>query len=265
MNIYWMSEMENIYNLSPMDQFEIKPFFGEWYGLHKTPLGSITNLFIYIDLVTIFIILFFLFGTSRKNISINGWSLSTEAIYFTIYNMVVGQIGSLFGLFFFSLIFVLFVYVLFSNLMGLIPYNFATTAHLISTLSMSSSIWFGVSILGLVLHASKFFTLFSPEGTPLFLVPLLALIELISYIAKGLSLGIRLGANLISGHLLLLILAGFGFAGLKASFGIKLTGGSIGIALITAISGLELAIAGIQSYVFSILTSSYIKESVSLH
>ena len=149
--------------------------------------------------------------------------------------------------------------------MGLIPYNFATTSHLVSTLSMSSSIWFGVTIIGLVLHALKFFSLFAPEGTPIYLVPLLALIELISYIAKGLSLGIRLGANLISGHLLLLILAGFGFLGLTATFGIKLTGGPIAIALITAISGLELAIAGIQSYVYSILTSSYIKDSVSLH
>jgi len=256
---------ENNYLLSPMNQFEIKPFFGELLGLHNTPLGSITNILIYINLVVIFILIFFFYGNFKKNIKINGWSISTEAIYFTIYNMVLGQIGVLVGLFFFSFIFVLFIYILFSNLMGLIPYNFATTAHLITTLSMSSSIWFGVTILGLVLHASKFFTLFSPEGTPIFLVPLLALIELISYIAKGLSLGIRLGANLISGHLLLLILAGFGFAGLKASFGVKLTGGSIGIALITAITGLELAIAGIQSYVYTILTSSYIKDSVSLH
>jgi F-type H+-transporting ATPase subunit a len=119
--------------------------------------------------------------------------------------------------------------------------------------------------MGLVLHALVFFSLFSPSGTPLFLVPLLALIELISYIAKGLSLGIRLGANLISGHLLLLILAGFGFQGLVSNLGIQLTGGSTAIILITAISGLELAIAGIQSYVYSILTSSYIKDSLSLH
>jgi F-type H+-transporting ATPase subunit a len=110
-----------------------------------------------------------------------------------------------------------------------------------------------VTIIGLILHTFKFFSLFVPEGTPLLLVPLLALIELISYIAKGLSLGIRLGANLISGHLLLLILAGFGFLGLSATIGIKLTGGPIAIILITAISGLELAIAGIQSYVYSIL------------
>jgi F-type H+-transporting ATPase subunit a len=115
------------------------------------------------------------------------------------------------------------------------------------------------------LHVLNFFTLFCPEGTPIILVPLLALIELISYIAKGMSLGIRLGANLISGHLLLLILAGFGFLGLTSNLSLVLTGGSVAVALITAISGLELAIAGIQSYVYSILTASYIKDSVSLH
>lgn len=260
---------ENLSNnnvlFSPMDQFEIKPFFGEFLGLNYTPLGLLTNISIYIGLVVIFTLLFFFYGNFKNNIKINGWSFSIEAIYFTIYNMVLGQIGHIVGLFFFVLIFVLFIYILFSNLVGLIPYNFATTAHLVSTLSMSSTIWFGVTIIGLVLHALKFFTLFSPEGTPLVLVPLLALIELISYIAKGLSLGIRLGANLISGHLLLLILAGFGFLGLTASLGLRLSGGSIAVALITAISGLELAIAGIQSYVYSILTSSYIKDSVSLH
>jgi F-type H+-transporting ATPase subunit a len=119
--------------------------------------------------------------------------------------------------------------------------------------------------MGLTLHDVKFFSLFTPEGTPLSLVPLLSLIELISYIAKGLSLGIRLGANLISGHLLLLILSGFGFMALSGQMILRLSGGPAAIALITAISGLELAIAGIQSYVYSILSSSYIKEAVFLH
>lgn len=267
-NTYFGSEVcvNNINTVySPMDQFEIKPFLGNFLGLNYTPIGLITNISVYIGLVVFFILLFYIYGNFKESIKLNGWSFSTEAIYFTIYNMVLGQIGSLVGLYFFVLIFVLFIYILFSNLMGLIPYNFATTAHLISTLSMSSSIWFGVTILGLVLHALKFFSLFLPEGTPLVLIPLLALIELISYIAKGLSLGIRLGANLISGHLLLLILAGFGFLTLSANFLMVLTGGLAAVILISAISGLELAIAGIQSYVYSILTSSYIKDSVSLH
>jgi len=255
----------NINLLSPMDQFEIKPFFGELLGLNYTPIGFITNISVYIVLVTIFVLIFYLYGNFKDNIKINSWAFATEAIYYTIYNMVLAQIGARVGLYFFAFVFILFVYILFSNLMGLIPYNFATTSHLVSTLSMSSTIWFGVTFMGLALHGLKFFTLFAPEGTPLALVPLLALIELISYIAKGLSLGIRLGANLISGHLLLLILAGFGFSALTGNWEVLLIGGPMAIVLITAISGLELAIAGIQSYVYTILTSSYIKDSVSLH
>jgi len=257
--------MSTIKVFSPMDQFEIKPFFGELWGLNYTPIGLITNISIYIGLVSIFVLIFYIYGNFKEDIKIDSWSFSTEAIYFTIYNMVLAQIGATVGLFFFIFVFVLFVYILFSNLMGLIPYNFATTSHLVSTLSMSFTIWFGVTILGLAIHGLKFFTLFAPEGTPLALVPLLALIELISYIAKGISLGVRLGANLISGHLLLLILAGFGFLALNGSWEVLIIGGPLAIGLITAISGLELAIAGIQSYVFSILTSSYIKDSVTLH
>jgi F-type H+-transporting ATPase subunit a len=253
---------KEINQLSPMDQFEIVPFFSTFIG---TPIGLFTNIMVYIGIVVWLVLNVSIFGTFKKNIKINGWSITIESIYFTIYNMVLGQIGLIYGLFFFVFIYILFVYILFSNLVSLIPYNFATTAHLISTLSVSSSIWFGVTFLGLFLHHLSFFTLFSPEGTPVLLVPLLALIELISYIAKGLSLGIRLGANLISGHLLLLILAGFGYMGLTAKMLIRLTGGSIAVGLITAISGLELAIAGIQSYVYSILSSSYIKDAVSLH
>jgi F-type H+-transporting ATPase subunit a len=250
---------------SPMDQFEIKPFFGDFLGLNYTPVGSLTNISVYICLVVLIIIYFYMYSNSVHNLKISGWSYGAEAIYFTIYNMVQGQVGQILGLFFFVFIFILFVYILFSNLMGLIPYNFATTAHLASTLSMSASIWVGVTIMGLTLHDIKFFSLFTPEGTPLPLVPLLSLIELISYIAKGLSLGIRLGANLISGHLLLLILSGFGFMALSGQLVLRLTGGPAAIALITAISALELAIAGIQSYVYSILSSSYIKEAVFLH
>ena len=155
-NYLGINEIINIHSLnietigvafSPMDQFEIKPFLGNFLGLNYTPIGLITNISVYIGLVVFFILLFYIYGNFKDSIKINGWSFSTEAIYFTIYNMVLGQIGSLVGLYFFVFIFVLFIYILFSNLMGLIPYNFATTAHLISTLSMSSSIWFGVTII----------------------------------------------------------------------------------------------------------------------
>jgi len=239
---------------TPMDQFEIRNIF----------FGVFTNISLYILIVVYLVFSFYYWGSTINLVKINGWSITTESIYFTIYNMVSRQMGTIIGLFFFTFIFTLFIYILFSNLVGLVPYSFATTAHLATTLSLSFTIWYGVSFLGLVLHHLGFFAFFCPLGTPLALVPLLAAIELISYIAKGLSLGIRLGANLISGHLLLLILSGFGFLGLS-SIRLALSGGIFALIGISAISGLELAIAGIQSYVFSILTSSYIKDSILLH
>jgi F-type H+-transporting ATPase subunit a len=120
-----------------------------------------------------------------------------------------------------------------------------------------------VTIIGLFIHHLDFFSFFCPVGTPGPLTPVLSLIELVSYVAKGVSLGVRLGANIISGHLLLLILAGFGFLGLSSLR--SLTPGILAVAAISAIGGLELGIAGIQSYVFSILTTSYIKDAVYLH
>ena len=136
MNIYNTCLIKNINEISnmwsPMDQFEIKPFFGELLGLNYTPIAFITNIMVYISLVIIFILLFYIYGSFKENIKINGWSFSSEAIYFTIYNMVLSQIGPIIGLFFFVFVFVLFIYILFSNLMGLIPYNFATTSHLVN-------------------------------------------------------------------------------------------------------------------------------------
>jgi F-type H+-transporting ATPase subunit a len=262
----------SVITASPMEQFEIVSFY-TGPGLKYLPLHWITNLLIYIVLVVLFILYVYknAIFSGKEKIEANGWSLGAESLYFTIYNMSWSQIGVDLGLFFFPFLFVLFVYVLFSNLLGLIPYGFTTTAQLATTLAVSSNIWFGVTIIGLVLHHVGFFSFFLPEGTPLLLAPLLALIELVSYIAKGLSLGIRLGANLISGHLLLLILAGFGIRFLFMQGNgfytliIRLVGGLGDIGLVTAISGLELGIAGIQSYVYTILTSSYISDSIFLH
>jgi len=268
LNKYMIDSIERYFNViaSPMDQFEVFSLFIDFLIMKNIALILLTNFSIYVIIILFFIILYYKNGNFKEELKINGWSISNEAIYFTIYNMVLGQIGYIVGLYFFILIFVLFIYILFSNIIGLIPYNFAITAHLVVTLSMSSSIWFGVSIMGLLLHGVKYFSLFCPTGTPLVLVPLLALIELISFIAKGLSLGIRLGANLISGHLLLSILSGFSsFLFNIKIFLVLLMACLLLLALITSICGLELSIGGIQSFVFSILSSSYISEAVNLH
>lgn len=146
----------------------------------------------------------------------------------------------------------------------MIPYSFASTSHFILTFSISFTVVLGATILGLTKHGFKFFSLFVPAGCPLSLLPLLVLIEFISYIARNISLGLRLAANILSGHMLLNILSGFAYNILLSGF-IYIFVGLIPLAFIIAFSGLELGIAFIQSQVFVVLTSSYIKDAVDLH
>ncbi|KAL2311840.1 cytochrome b [Schizosaccharomyces pombe] len=147
---------------------------------------------------------------------------------------------------------------------GLIPYGYATTAQLIFTLGLSISILIGATILGLQQHKAKFFGLFLPSGTPTPLIPLLVLIEFVSYIARGLSLGIRLGANIIAGHLTMSILGGLIFTFMGLNF-ITFVIGFLPITVLVAISLLEFGIAFIQAYVFAILTCGFINDSLNLH
>src|SRR6202012_4820784 len=160
---------------------------------------------------------------------------------------------------FFPLISALFIYILINNLVGMVPYSFAPTSHFIITFSLSFTIVIGATILGFQVHSLKFFSLLVPAGCPLALLPLLVLIEFISYLSRSVSLGLRLGANILSGHMLLHILAGFTYNIMTSGF-IFFFLGLIPLAFIIAFSGLELAIAFIQAQVIVVLTSSYIKE-----
>jgi len=132
-----------------------------------------------------------------------------ESIYATVFSIVINQINANKGQMFFPLISALFIYILINNLVGMVPYSFAPTSHFILTFSISFTIVIGATILGFQIHSLKFFSLFVPSGCPLGLLPLLVLIEFISYLSRPVSLGLRLGANILSGHMLLNILAGF--------------------------------------------------------
>jgi F-type H+-transporting ATPase subunit a len=160
--------------------------------------------------------------------------------------------------------FSLFIFILSNNLIGLIPYSFASTSHFILTFSLSFSIVLGATILGLQEHSLKFFSLFVPAGCPLILVPLLVLIEFISYLARNVSLGLRLAANILSGHMLLNILSGFTY-NIMTSGPLFFVLGLIPLVFIAIFSGLELAIAFIQAQVFVVLSCSYIKDGLELH
>jgi len=146
----------------------------------------------------------------------------------------------------------------------MIPYSFASTSHFIITFSLSFTIVLATTILGFQVHKLKFFSLLVPAGCPLVLVPLLVLIEFISYLARNISLGLRLAANILSGHMLLYILAGFTY-NIMTSGIIFFFLGLIPLSFIIAFSGLELGIALIQAQVFVVLTSGYIKDGLDLH
>jgi ATP synthase subunit 6 len=146
----------------------------------------------------------------------------------------------------------------------MIPYSFASTSHFVLTFALSFTVVLGATILGFQKHGLKFFSLLVPAGCPLALLPLLVLIEFISYLARNISLGLRLAANVTAGHMLLNILSGFTFNIINSGFIFAILG-LVPLAFIIAFSGLEVAIAIIQAQVFVVLTSSYIKDGLDLH
>ena len=178
--------------------------------------------------------------------------------------MVISQINEKKGQLYFPFIYGLFMFILVNNLIGMVPYSFASTSHFILTFSLSFTIVLGATILGFKEHGIKFFSLFVPGGCPLAMLPLLVVIEFISYLTRNVSLGLRLAANIFSGHMLLNILSGFTYNIMNSGF-IYFFIALLPLAFIIAFSGLELAIAFIQAQVFVVLTCSYIKDALDLH
>ena len=191
-------------------------------------------------------------------------SLSLESIYATVHGIVINQINSDRGQLYFPFIYTLFIFILINNLIGMVPYSLATTAHFILTFSLSFAVVIGATVLGLQKHNLEFFSLFVPAGCPFGLLPLLVLIEFISYLARSVSLGLRLAANVVAGHLLLNILSGFTY-NIITYGSLSTLVGIVPLAFIISFSGLELGIAFIQAQVFAVLASSYIKDAVDLH
>nr|YP_010951030.1 ATP synthase F0 subunit 6 [Lophophyton gallinae]WML69426.1 ATP synthase F0 subunit 6 [Lophophyton gallinae] len=249
--------------VSPLEQFEIKDFFSLNINILDLKM-SLTNFGFYIIISTIIILTLHLLITYNNKLISNSWTLTKESIYATVHSVVINQINSKEGQNYFPFIYGLFIFILMNNLLGLIPYSFSSTSHFILTFFISFTVVLGATILGFQKHQLKFFSLFVPSGCPLGLLPLLVLIELISYLARNVSLGLRLSANILSGHMLLVILSDFTFKIMSSGFFYFLIG-LIPLAFIFAFSGLELGIAFIQSQVFIVLTCSYIRDSLELH
>lgn len=248
---------------SPLEQFEVVSFI----NINAPLLGyfnlALTNLGLY-SIVTLFVVIgLHLIANNEAKLVPSKWSISLETSHASILNMVKSQIGSS-NEKYLPFIYSLFFFILISNLIGNVPYNFAIGTSVIVSLGLSFTIFTGVTLLGLARHRLHFFSFFVPAGTPGLLVPLLVLIEFISYIARAFSLGVRLFANLVAGHALLKILSGL-LAKLFLAGILVAVATLVPFAIFTALVGLELAVSFIQAYVFCLLTCSYLKDAIDLH
>ena len=256
--------INNLHSTSPLDQFEIRDLL----NIDAPILGylhlSITNIGLYLIIGTFIAFYFNILATNNSKVVSNNWSIGQESLYATVHSIVVNQINNRNGQVYFPFIYALFIFILVNNLIGMVPYSFASTSHFILTFGLSFTVVLGATILGFQKHGLKFFSLFVPSGCPLGLLPLLVLIEFISYLARNVSLGLRLAANILSGHMLLNILSGFTY-NIMTSGLIFFFLGLLPLAFIIAFSGLELGIAFIQSQVFVVLSCSYIKDALELH
>lgn len=225
---------------------------------------SFTNMSFYLVLVGIITMTIHLLNDNYNKIICNESSAIGESVYATIHSIVINQINENKGQMYFPFIYTLFVVILTNNLVGMVPYSFASTSHFILTFSLSFTIVIGATILGFVIHMFKFFSLLVPGGCPLPLLPLLVLIEFISYLARNVSLGLRLAANILSGHMLLNILSGFIYNIMNSGF-LYFILALLPLSFIIAFSALEIGIAFIQAQVFVVLSGSYIKDGLNLH
>ncbi|MFQ5764025.1 MAG: F0F1 ATP synthase subunit A [Rhodospirillales bacterium] len=238
---------------SPLSQFEIK----RWVPIQVGDLDvSFTNSAAFMTLTVIVVSTFLVLGMRRHALVPGRWQSMAELSYVFIANLVKDTVGTE-GRPYFSFIFTVFMFVLFGNLFGLVPYGFTYTSHIIVTFTMAIVVFLGVTVVALIKHKLHFFTFFMPPGVPLIMAPMLVPIEIISYLSRPLSLSVRLFANMLAGHTLLKVFAGFVIA-----LGFY---GAFPLAFVVALTALEIVIAFLQAFVFTILTCLYLSDALHLH
>ena len=252
------------YISGPLDQFNVTSLVGLKFEILGKFYLAITNISLYLAIVLAVIIAIFYFGDNDSKLVPNKWSIVLETFFASLKGMVKDQIGLAYEIYL-PLIFSIFFFFLTGNLISNIPYSFAANASAVVSIGYSLTFLLAVTIISLFKHGNKFFRNFIPEGTPLALVPLLVAIEFTSYTARGFSLGVRMFANLFSGHCLLAILSAFGYQLLNISWQTASLTVIFALPIFLAIIGLEVAVSFIQAFVLSLLSCSYIREAVVLH
>ena len=244
---------------SPLSQFEIKKIIPiEAFGYDI----SFTNSALAMLLTVILMIIFMLFGLNKSSIIPTRSQSILESTYEFIANMIGDNIGKE-GLKYFSFIFTLFLFILLGNVLGMFPYSFTWTSHIIVTFAIAFVIFLGVTLIAILKHGLvKFLGFFAPSGVPKPMLLLLIPIEIISYLSRPISLSVRLFANMMAGHTLLKVIGGFVFVLGANTF---IIGGALPLAFLIALTGLEIVIAFLQAYVFAILTCLYINDAIHLH
>ena len=262
--------VKNIRNMnycifSPLQQFEILPIVNFYFGSIDFSLTNVTVIILFLGVLYTF---FYFFLLNLRDFQIflifSKWQFVFNDIYLLILGLVIDNVGLKKGAKVFPLVFSIFLFILSLNLIGLIPYSYTVTSHFIVTFAFSIFLFLGINIITFLNHGLKFFSLFLPGGTSLALAFLLVPIEIISYTFRPISLSIRLFANMMAGHTLLKVIAGFGLT-LMSLNGVYFFFHFIPILMLVPLFFLEVGVALIQAFVFSILIAMYINSSNTLH
>ena len=242
----------------PMDQFIVKPLFGG----DAVGIFTITNATLWMALTVLAVAALFVFGTRGRAIVPNRVQSVAELGYGFIHKMVEDVAGKD-ALKFFPYIMTLFLFIVFSNFLGLLPAAFTPTSHIAVTAVLAMLVFVTVTVVGFVRHGAHFLELFWVSSAPLALRPVLALIEVISYFVRPVSHSIRLAGNMMAGHAVIKVFAAFAPLVLVSGIGILVT--PLSIVAIVAMYGLEILVAFIQAYVFTILTCVYLRDALHPH
>ncbi|WP_032112901.1 F0F1 ATP synthase subunit A [Candidatus Paracaedibacter symbiosus] len=244
--------------IDPLHQFMIHPLVHFEVGGYDL---SFTNSALFMLLATVLPILFL--GAASRNSQLVPGRLQYigESIFSFVQNLIRENVGEK-GLSYTPYILSIFMFVLMGNCLGMIPYGFTFTSHIVVTFAMAMIVFIGVTIIGLVKHGVHFFRLFFPEGTPLYIAPLLIPVEIMSYFTRPVSLSVRLFANMVAGHVMLKIFAGFVILLAGTSlFPLAILPFVINFAVIA----FEFLVALLQAYVFTVLTCIYLNDAINLH
>ena len=244
---------------SPLSQFEVKTIIPiEAFGYDI----SFTNSSLAMLITVLLVVLFMYIGSRNLSVIPSRGQTVLESTYEFIAGMIGDNIGQE-GMKYFSFIFSLFLFILIGNLLGMFPYSFTWTSHIIVTFAIAFFIFIGVTMIAIYKHGLlKFMSFFAPSGVPKPMLILLVPIEIISYLSRPVSLSVRLCANMMAGHTLLKVIGGFVFVLGANTF---IIGGVLPLAFLVALTGLEIVIAFLQAYVFAILTCLYINDAIHLH